>query len=45
MKESENQPFDILNSNRIPISLALFTVEDPPKFVNQNTIGNKIFKG
>lgn len=33
------------NSNRIPISLALYTVENPPKFLESNTLGNKMLKG
>lgn len=33
------------NSNRIPISLALYTVENPPKFLESNTFGNKMLKG
>jgi hypothetical protein len=33
------------NSNKIPISLALYTVENPPKFLESNTLGNKMLKG
>jgi len=35
----------VKNSNRIPLTLAIYTSENPPKFVDVNTSGNKILKG
>jgi len=35
----------VKNCNRIPLSLAIYTSENPPKFVDVNTSGNKILKG
>jgi len=35
----------IKNANRIPLTLAIYTSENPPKFIDVNTSGNKIFKG
>jgi hypothetical protein len=33
------------NSNKIPLTLSVYTCENPPKYVDSNTAGNKIFKG
>jgi len=35
----------VKNSNRIPLTIAIYTSENPPKFVDVNTSGNKILKG
>jgi hypothetical protein len=35
----------IKNMNKIPLSLALYTSENPPKFIEKNTTGQKISKG
>ena len=35
----------VKNSNRIPVTVAIYTSENPPKFVDVNTAGNKILKG
>lgn len=35
----------IYNSNKIPMSLALYTCENPPKFIEKNTAGQKMLKG
>ena len=35
----------VKNSNKIPLSLALYTSENPPKFIERNTAGQKILKG
>jgi hypothetical protein len=35
----------VKNSNKIPLSLALYSSENPPKFIEKNTAGNKILKG
>eukprot|EP01016_Furgasonia_blochmanni_P041968 TRINITY_DN5524_c0_g3_i1.p1 TRINITY_DN5524_c0_g3~~TRINITY_DN5524_c0_g3_i1.p1 ORF type:complete len:500 (-),score=132.63 TRINITY_DN5524_c0_g3_i1:172-1671(-) len=35
----------IENSNRITLNLALYNTENPPKFIETNTSGNKILKG
>lgn len=41
--DMEDKP--IANSNRIPLSIAIYTSENPPKYVDANTSGNKIMKG
>jgi len=33
------------NSNKIPLTLAIYSSENPPKFIDANTAGNKILKG
>jgi len=33
------------NSNKIPLTLSIYTCENPPKYIDSNTAGNKIFKG
>lgn len=35
----------VQNSNKIPMSLALYTCENPPKFIEKNTAGQKMLKG
>jgi len=35
----------VKNTNRIPLTVAIYTSENPPKFVDVNTAGNKILKG
>lgn len=35
----------VKNSNKIPLSLALYSSENPPKFIEKNTAGQKILKG
>lgn len=35
----------VKNTNRIPLTLAIYTSENPPKYVDINTSGNKILKG
>lgn len=35
----------VKNSNRVPLTLAIYTSESSPKFVDVNTSGNKILKG
>lgn len=35
----------VRNSNKIPLSLALYSSENPPKFIEKNTAGQKILKG
>lgn len=35
----------VANSNKIPMSLALYTCENPPKFIEKNTSGQKMLKG
>ena len=35
----------IPNVNMIPISIALYTSENPPKYIDSNTQGSKIMKG
>jgi len=43
LTDREGNP--VKNSNRIPLTLAIYTSENPPKFVDVNTAGNKILKG
>jgi len=33
------------NTNRIPLTLGLYSSENPPKYIDANTAGNKILKG
>ena len=33
------------NTNRIPLSIGIYTSENPPKYLESNTSGNKILKG
>lgn len=33
------------NSNKIPLSIALYTSENPPKYIEKNTAGHSILKG
>jgi len=33
------------NSNRIPLTIAIYSSENPPKYIDSNTAGNKILKG
>jgi len=33
------------NSNRIPLTIGLYSSENPPKYIDANTAGNKILKG
>jgi len=33
------------NTNRIPLSIGIYTSENPPKYIDSNTSGNKILKG
>jgi len=35
----------VKNANRIPLTLAIYTSENPPKFIDVNTAGNKVLKG
>eukprot|EP01016_Furgasonia_blochmanni_P013201 TRINITY_DN1668_c0_g1_i4.p1 TRINITY_DN1668_c0_g1~~TRINITY_DN1668_c0_g1_i4.p1 ORF type:complete len:597 (+),score=195.43 TRINITY_DN1668_c0_g1_i4:134-1924(+) len=35
----------IENSNRIPLNIAIYSTENPPKYIDSNTSGNKILKG
>jgi len=35
----------IENSNRIPLTIGIYSSENPPKFIDSNTAGNKILKG
>jgi len=35
----------VKNTNRIPLTIAIYTSENPPKYVDVNTSGNKILKG
>lgn len=35
----------IENSNRIPVTIGIYSSENPPKFIDSNTAGNKILKG
>jgi len=35
----------VKNANRIPLTLAMYTSENPPKFIDVNTAGNKVLKG
>ena len=35
----------VKNANKIPLSLALYSSENPPKFIEKNTAGQKILKG
>jgi len=35
----------IENSNRIPLSIGIYSSENPPKYIDSNTAGNKILKG
>jgi len=35
----------VKNTNRIPLTLAIYTSENPPKFIDVNTAGNKVLKG
>jgi len=43
LTDKEGNP--VKNSNRIPLTLAIYTSENPPKFVDVNTSGNKVLKG
>lgn len=43
LTDKEGNP--VKHSNRIPLTLAIYTSENPPKFVDVNTAGNKILKG
>jgi len=33
------------NTNRIPLTIGIYSSENPPKFIDSNTAGNKILKG
>jgi len=33
------------NSNRIPLTIGIYSSENPPKYIDANTSGNKILKG
>jgi hypothetical protein len=33
------------NFNRVPLSISLYSSENPPKYIDSNTAGNKILKG
>lgn len=33
------------NSNRIPLTIGIYSSENPPKYIDSNTAGNKILKG
>lgn len=35
----------VCNSNLIPLTISIYTSENPPKFIETNTSGNKILKG
>ncbi len=35
----------VKNNNKIPLSLAIYSSENPPKFIEKNTAGQKILKG
>lgn len=35
----------IENSNRIPLTIGIYSSENPPKYIDSNTAGNKILKG
>lgn len=35
----------VSNNNRIPLNISIYTSENPPKFIDTNTSGNKILKG
>lgn len=35
----------VCNMNRIPLNISIYTSENPPKFIETNTSGNKILKG
>jgi len=35
----------IENTNRIPLSIGIYSSENPPKYIDSNTSGNKILKG
>lgn len=35
----------VCNNNRIPLNISIYTSENPPKFIDTNTSGNKILKG
>lgn len=35
----------IENFNRIPVSIGIYSSENPPKYIDSNTAGNKILKG
>jgi len=35
----------IENFNRIPINIGIYSSENPPKYIDSNTAGNKILKG
>jgi len=35
----------IENANRIPLTIGIYSSENPPKFIDTNTAGNKILKG
>ncbi len=45
MELVDNNNNRVANSNKIPMSLALYTCENPPKFIEKNTAGQKMLKG
>lgn len=42
---TDNKGNVVENVNRIPLTIGIYSSENPPKFIDTNTAGNKILKG
>lgn len=42
---TDNNGNAVENTNRIPLTIGIYSSENPPKYIDSNTAGNKILKG